>query len=183
MSDNLQVAENSVLSKCPSGLIQTPKASSRRSLGREAASNRKEHLPKGRVRVLVRKHPPSDGICRNEDPIWDAEFDWTTLQRPAEVVPVEGCFEMFDRAEWVMKLQRRRDQAMRQGKRKLVLKIERTIADAQEAERKSCPRRDGHASSERSQCQKFSVFEDPECGEIDAVWSMDWCALPTVAAM
>ena len=34
-------------------------------------------------------------------------------------------------------------EAMRQGKRKLVLKIERTIADAQEAERKSCPRRDG----------------------------------------
>lgn len=127
----------------------------------------------------------------HEDPLWNA--DWSNAEergvvarqlsasippRPAEV------FEMNDTPTWLASLQKRRDQAQRAGKTKLVQKIEKEIADAARAHALS-PQKERERPSSRPMpdernSSKGTLQQEQKEHEVENdedVWDMDWSAL------
>ena len=66
-----------------------------------------------------------------EDPMWSA--DWTSVEPAASPTEV---FDMGDRATWIMQWVQRKARAQRQGKHKMVQKLEKEIATAMASQRK-----------------------------------------------
>uniref|UniRef100_A0A7S1F7J6 Uncharacterized protein n=1 Tax=Noctiluca scintillans TaxID=2966 RepID=A0A7S1F7J6_NOCSC len=66
-----------------------------------------------------------------EDPMWSA--DWTSVEPAAPPLEV---FDMGDCATWIMQLVQRKARAQRQGKHKMVQKLEKEIATAMASQRK-----------------------------------------------
>lgn len=103
-----------------------------------------------------------------DDPVWNA--DWTTLvQSCTEPEPKQAAevFALNDTPTWLARLQQRRDQAERAGKRKLVQKIDREMAEAQRAS--GPPRGNAVPSALQGSAESGGSGQDD-------VWSMDWAA-------
>lgn len=138
---------------------------------------------RARLDSVSRTAPPGDSS--DEDPVWNT--DWTTL-RPPPGQPAE-VFEMNDTPTWLARLQHRRNQAERAGKKKLVQKIDKEIAEATaqvEAALKARSSTKDPAGKPGATCAAES--SSGQAGSHEDVWSMDWAAwspkedqLPAVA--
>jgi len=139
-------------------------------------------------------------LSADEDPLWSA--DWTKpAQLPAEARPVQPAevFELNDTPTWLARLQQRRHQAERAGKKKLVQKIDKEIAEAQKAHGAPVAATvDPAATAAAAAVDRASAPKSGGAGgkaleetasSLEDVWSMDWAALnpqgrqlPAVAA-
>mmetsp|Transcript_84692 Transcript_84692/g.224923 ORF Transcript_84692/g.224923 Transcript_84692/m.224923 type:complete len:267 (-) Transcript_84692:216-1016(-) len=131
----------------------------------KAGSGARAAAPERPRAGLDRTTPAGDSS--DEDPVWNT--DWATLQpqpgQPAEV------FEMNDTPTWLARLQHRRNQAERAGKKKLVQKIDREIADASLKARSLSK----GALAQVSTCAAES--SSVQAGSSEDIWSMDWAEL------
>lgn len=110
------------------------------------------------------------------DPLWGA--DWTNLPKPPPMEP--EVFEMNDTPTWLSRLQQRRCQAERAGKKKLAQKIEREIADAERAHKTLGVQPIGIPRMPSARNCAVEGLRNRNSGSADAgdddVWGMDWAA-------
>mmetsp|Transcript_27244 Transcript_27244/g.63924 ORF Transcript_27244/g.63924 Transcript_27244/m.63924 type:complete len:256 (+) Transcript_27244:48-815(+) len=110
----------------------------------------------------IHRMAPAGGEPSEEDPVWNA--DWATLM-PSSGQSAE-VFEMNDTPTWLARLQHRRDQAERAGKKRLVQRIDKEMAMAEAASKSRSPAKDAAARPEAG--------ADGQASSHDDVWSLDW---------
>lgn len=125
----------------------------------------------GVLRMAISPSESHDERVPDRDSIWMA--DWTDVARAANrplKAHVTEMFEIHDKATWLARLQRRREQAERTGKKKLVQKIQKEIAEAQKAV-------DSQRKVPRMLHRDVVVEPGATAGSPDDIWSMDWVSL------
>mmetsp|Transcript_101520 Transcript_101520/g.291362 ORF Transcript_101520/g.291362 Transcript_101520/m.291362 type:complete len:307 (-) Transcript_101520:262-1182(-) len=135
-------------------------------------------VPRRRPQPAAR--PPDEQQESAQDPIWDV--DWANLAMqpkpsgdndPTSPSSVE-VFELNDTPTWLARMQQRREQALRAGKQKLVLKIDKEVADALRMQASEPPRkRESRVASSAS-----APVQEPAKDANEDIYGMDWSVLP-----